>query len=138
MTFGKLRKITGSKHINNHYELIRYTTKLNTSIVGGFSKLLNYFKITYKPEKIVSYADRRWSLGKLYDKNGFKFIYNTNPNYWYMKHHNYREHRYKYRKSELNKILQNFDYNISEWRNMELNNYDRIWDCGSMKFEYIC
>ena len=137
MTFGNLRKITGHNSKDGHYELIRYVTKFNMNIIGGFSKLLSFFIKNYNPKYILSYADRRWSMGKLYEKNGFKFISNTPPNYWYMKHHNYREHRYKYRKSELNKLLPIFNINISEWENMKLNNYDRIWDCGSKKYEYI-
>jgi hypothetical protein len=23
---------------------------------------------------------------------------------------------------------------LSEWQNMQINGYDRIWDCGHMKF----
>ena len=136
MTFGSLRKITGLKHIENHYELLRYSSNLNICVVGGFSKLLKYFIKTYKPSRIISYADRRYSLGKVYEKNGFIFESNTPPNYWYMKHFNYREHRFKYRKSELGKILNPFNPNISEWENMKQNKYDRIWDCGSKKYSF--
>ena len=52
-----------------------------------------------------------------------------------MKHYNKREHRFAYRKSELPKKLQTYDENLSEWENMKNNNYDRIWDCGSIKFK---
>lgn len=134
ITFGNLRKITGHNSKENHYELIRFCTKLNFNIIGGFSKLLKYFIKNYNPKEILSYADRRWSKGKLYENNNFKFISNTPPNYWYMKYYKSREHRYKYRKSELNKILPIFDASISEWENMKLNKYDRIWDCGSKKY----
>lgn len=137
MTFGKLRKITGNKHKEGEYELIRFSSKLYTNVIGGFSKLLSYFIKNYKPIKMISYADRRWSNGKLYEKTGFKFLYNTKPNYWYMKYYNHREHRYKYRKSELIKILKEYNPDISEWENMKNNKYDRIWDCGSKKYELI-
>jgi hypothetical protein len=135
ITFGKLRKITGNKHEDNKYELIRFATKLNTNVTGGFSKLLNYFIKKYLPIQIISYADRRWSMGKLYVKSNFTFIHNTPPNYWYMKYYKHREHRYKYRKSELYKLLDNYNPTISEWENMKLNKYDRVWDCGSKKYE---
>lgn len=137
ITFGSLRNVTGNKSENDIYELIRYATKLNYSIVGGFSKLLKHFVKINNPKKIISYADRRWSKGNLYIKNNFQFIHNSPPNYWYMKYWNKREHRYKYRKSELNKILDVFDLGKSEWENMKLNKYDRIWDCGSKKYEII-
>jgi hypothetical protein len=137
ITLGNYRKITGLNSIHNEYELIRYCSLLNTNVIGGFSKLLKFFIKKYSPSKIMSYADRRYSKGILYEKNGFKFIKNTPPNYWYMKYHNHREHRFKYRKSELPKLLENFDSNKSEWENMKLNGYDRIWDCGSKKYELI-
>lgn len=134
ITFGSLRNVTGNKSITDKYELIRYSTRLNTSVIGGFSKLLKYFIKQHNPTCILSYADRRWSKGNLYKSNGFKFIHNTPPNYWYMKHFNNREHRYKFRKSELFKLLNNYDNNLSEWDNMKNNKYDRIWDCGSKKY----
>jgi hypothetical protein len=134
MTFGKLRKITGNTHECNKYELIRYSSKLNTNVIGGFSKLLKYFIKNFTPLEIISYADRRWSTGKLYEINGFNFIHNTPPNYWYMKYYKNREHRYKYRKSELYKLLEKYLPDLSEWENMKNNKYDRIWDCGSKKY----
>jgi hypothetical protein len=134
ITLGKLRKITGNKHEENKYELIRFTTKLNTNVVGAFSKLLKYFIKHYNPNQIVSYADRRWSVGKLYMKSNFTFIHNTPPNYWYMKYYKHREHRYKYRKSELIKLMDIYEPTKSEWENMKQNKYDRIWDCGSKKY----
>jgi hypothetical protein len=138
MTFGRLRKITGNKHSECKYELIRYASKLDTNVVGGFSKLLNNFTKTYTPQEIVSYADRRYSIGRLYEFNGFSFIHNTPPNYWYMKYYKNREHRFKYRKSELSKLLECYNHDISEWENMKNNKYDRIWDCGSKKYILYC
>jgi len=134
ITFGELRNVTGNIAKENTYELIRYSTKLNTSVLGGFSKLLKHFIKIHNPSQIMSYADRRWSVGKLYENNGFKFIHNTPPNYWYMKYWNRREHRYKYRKSELPKLLEKFEIELSEWDNMKNNGYDRIWDRGNKKY----
>jgi hypothetical protein len=135
ITFSKLRKVTGNKNTEGSYELLRFCNKLNTNVIGGFSKLLNYFIKNYFPKLIISYADRRWSLGKVYEKNNFNFIHNTPPNYWYTKYYKIREHRYKYRKSELPKILDNYNDLISEWENMKNNKYNRIWDCGSKKYQ---
>ena len=61
----------------------------------------------------------------------------TKPNYWYIKNGN-RYYRYNFRKNILHKKLEIFDGNISEWENMKVNGYDRIWDCGSFKFELLC
>jgi hypothetical protein len=42
-----------------------------------------------------------------------------------------------YQKQLLDNKLQYFDNNLTEWENMQLNNYDRIWDCGSLKYQII-
>jgi len=136
MTFGKLRKIMGYKNFDpNTYELIRFAT--SKKVVGIAGKLLSYFIKQYNPKKIVSYADRRWSNGNLYEKLKFKKVSSGVPNYWYVNKNNYRHryHRFAFRKSELNKKLKDFNPNLTEWENMQLNGYDRIWDCGNLKYE---
>ena len=40
----------------------------------------------------------------------------------------------KYQKHKLKDKLQIFDPNLTEWQNMQLNGYDRIWDCGNFVF----
>ena len=67
MTFGKSRHFVGSHNVSK-YELLRFCNKLNTVVIGGASKLFNYFIEKYNPESVVSYADRRWSQGNLYEK----------------------------------------------------------------------
>jgi hypothetical protein len=42
-----------------------------------------------------------------------------------------------YQKQLLDNKLQYFDNNLTEWENMQLNNYDRILDCGSLKYQII-
>jgi len=136
MTFGELRAALGSKTHVNHFELIRFASKYN--IPGGASKLLNYFVINYKPEKIISYADRRWtkSINNVYEKIGFTKVTDGSPNYWYMETYSKRLHRYNFTKHHIvNKL--NGDPNLSEWANMQSNGYDRIWDCGNLKYEKI-
>lgn len=132
MTFGKRRfdKKDG-------YELIRYCTVSNFSIVGGAGKLLKYFEREYTPSAVISYADRRWSTGNLYRQLGFTEIRRTTPNYYYV-HPNtgfVRESRIKYQKHKLNKLLAIFDENKSEFENMRDNGYYKIWDCGNYVFE---
>lgn len=139
MTFGKYRISLGhSKNIkSDQYELIRYGSIAN--VVGGSSKLLKYFIKTYNPSKIMSYADRRWVFKQknMYSDNNFELVSITTPNYWYIDKKKYlkRYHRFNFRKSELIKKLKFFDNTLSEWENMQLNGYDRIWDCGNLKYE---
>ncbi len=124
----------------DEYELNRYSS--NCIVVGGAGKLLSHFIKIYKPKKIISYADRRWTYYKsnLYEKIGFKKVSDGAPNYWYMNKKKYlhRFHRFSFRKNVLSKKLQSFDSNLTEWENMQLNGYDRIWDCGSLKYQMDC
>lgn len=137
-TFGAMRLVVGNKSQENTFELLRYCTVSQFNVQGGMSKLLKHFINTHKPSKIVSYADLRWSQGNVYLKSGFKFIKQTEPNYWYTKNFIKREHRFGYRKSELKLKLTNFDANLSERKNMENAGYARIYDCGAIRFEHDC
>jgi len=131
MTFGK-RKLTSREPF---WELIRFANKLNTKTIGGASKLFSFFLKNFNIPEIVSYADRRWSTGNLYENLGFKFQGYSSPNYWYIIG-NKREHRIKYQKHKLYNILDKFNENLSEWENMKNNGYDRIWDCGNLVYKY--
>ena len=59
MTFSALRNVLGSKKEDNHFELVRFSSN---NVVGIASKLLKYFVKKYNPDKIISYADKRWTL----------------------------------------------------------------------------
>ena len=133
MTFGNLRKALGSTSEDGSYEILRFCNKLNYYIIGSASKLFKYFKYNYKPIKIISYVDRRWSAGNLYRQLGFIELQPSKPNYWYIIN-GVREYRYKYRKSEL--IKQGFDKDKTEHEIMLERNIYRIYDCGNLKFQH--
>lgn len=140
MTFGKKRKSLGNSNSNiSEYELVRFCNKINLTVIGGFSKLLKNFIKKYNPSKIETFADIRWSgLDKtktVYYKNGFNFVKQTPPNYWYVNTEKYlnRSHRFSFRKDVL--VKEGFNKEFTEWEIMRLKGYDRIWDCGSLKFE---
>lgn len=127
MTFGKSRF---SKQYE--YELIRYCSIKNTIVVGGASKLLKYFELNYKPKSLVSYANRRWSVGNVYETLGFTFSHNSTPNYFYFKERSLiLESRNKFQKHKLNSKLDAFDENLSETVNMFNNGYRKIFDSGN-------
>jgi hypothetical protein len=132
MTFGKMRKMMGYKSGNEVYELVRFCNKLDTTVIGGANKLLKFFIRKYNPKNIISYADRRWSQGDLYEKLGFQFVSDTKPNYWYV-HGKNRKHRYSFKKDIL--IKDGFDKNKSEKQIMFERKIFRIYDCGSKKYE---
>jgi hypothetical protein len=130
MTFGKSRFNKKYK-----YELLRFCNKLGYHIPGSASKLLKYFERNYKPKSLISYADRRWSRGNVYEKLGFKMIGKSKPNYWYFKlTSNIRYSRINFQKHKLKDILEKFDETLSESENMKLNGYNRIYDCGNLVY----
>lgn len=138
MTFGKLRTALGNKNKIDTWEMYRFCNKSNTTVIGAASKLLKYFIKTYYPKKIITYSDKRWNSGNLYTTLNFIKISNGVPNYWYYgKGNSYkRHHRFSFAKHTLSKKIKTFDINLTEWENMKNNGYDRIWDCGSDKFEF--
>ena len=134
MTFGKKRLSMGNKLIiDNEYEMLRFCNKLNTVVIGGASKMLNYFIKTYNPKSILTFADRRYSNGGLYEKLGFEFIDNTRPNYYYYKCGDMKRHyRFKFRKDIL--IKEGYNPDKTEHQIMNERGYFKIYDCGNLKF----
>lgn len=128
MTFGKCR--FDKKH---EWEMLRFCNKLNYHILGAAGKLLKYFERTYQPKSIVSYADRRWSKGKLYKVLGFKLDHVSAPNYWYVFGDTIKS-RLQFQKHKLKNILEKYNENLSEVENMKNNGYYRIFDCGNLVF----
>lgn len=126
MTFRKQRFFKTS----TAWEIIRYCTKNNLRIVGGASKLFSHFIKNYSPTEVDSYADLRISDGEIYEKLGFKYSHTTQPNYYYVIGKN-RSNRLNWQKKSLSKKLKIFNRNLSEQENMELNGYNRIYDCGN-------
>ncbi len=69
-----------------HYqsaELIRFAAKNGTTVTGGLTKLINHFCKLKKPDDLMSYADRDWSLGKGYYTSQFSLDSTSEPsNLW--------------------------------------------------------
>lgn len=117
---------------HHQWELVRYTVSSNITVLGGFAKLLKYFIRNHNPQSIITYADRRYGEGKIYLREGFKFIRETAPNYWYFKKNVVQLHsRQKFQKHKLSTLLETYNPEMTEYQNMKINGYDRIWDCGS-------
>lgn len=128
MSFGKPRF-----NKNYDWEMTRFCNKVDFNVIGSAGKLLSYFKKTYKGT-IISYADRRYSNGNLYTKLNFLKLNESLPNYYYV-NHSIRYSRIQFQKHKLKDKLENFDPNLTEWQNMQLNGWDRIWDCGNLVFK---
>ena len=129
MTFGKTR--FSKKY---EWELLRFCSKLNWHVIGAASKLLKHFEKEYSPKSLVSYADRRWSQGKVYKAIGFNLEHASLPNYWYWKDASQIYSRVKFQKHTLERQLETYDPNLTEVQNMKNNHYSRIFDCGNLVF----
>lgn len=126
MTFGKPRFTKKAE-----WELLRYSTALDLTVVGGAGRLLTYFTKQYAPKSIISYSDKRWNSGELYASLGFEHQSDSGPNYWYTFRYRTFESRMRYQKHKLHAKLDSYDPMLTEWENMANNGYDRYWDCGN-------
>jgi len=123
----------GKPRFNNNYdlELYRFCTAKYWSVMGGLSKLIKHILSIHKSKSIITYADLRFGIGKGYNSIGFSFIGCTNPGYYYLKNYIQRFNRVQFQKHKLSSKLKFFDAQLTEWENMQLNGYNRIWDCGN-------
>jgi hypothetical protein len=134
MTFGKKRMILKSKSLKERqYELLRFCNKLNTSVIGGASKLFNYFIEQHKPEIIISYANCDISNGQLYEILNFINKGHTGAGYKWIKG-NKTYHRSIFMKQKL--VKEGADPNKTEEEIMREKGYHKIWNCGNIKYEY--
>lgn len=139
MTFNQKRNMT--KNFDGEFELSRYATKQNYIVIGLASKMLKRFTNEYKPNTVISFADRRWTAdgeNNLYTKLGFSLVSIVKPTYYYYnsKVSRYKRfHKFGFGKNSLKKRFPNLDYTKTEKElTIELG-YDRIWDCGLFKYQ---
>lgn len=83
MSFGKTRAYNSSHDMPDYYELTRYATIPNVSIVDGSSKLLSFFEKKLKPKYLLVYSDNDYFSGDVYSKLGFVFQKYTEPDYYW-------------------------------------------------------
>jgi len=125
LTFGKPR------YSSYDWELLRFANKLDTSVIGGFAKLLKHFTRNYLGT-IISYSDRRYFTGAIYENNGFEYSHKSKPSYFYIDNKRIiKYNRIKFQKHKLKDLLEEYDETLTEKDNMLMNGYDRIWDCGN-------
>ena len=119
-------RIPHHKVYNGTIEICRFSSELNTVVIGGFSKLLKYVIRWCKNDynKIITYADLRFGSGNVYKENKFIFVKDTGLDYWYTDGR-HRYNRFKFRakdgKSEKEIALE--------------ARVSRIYGCGSNLYE---
>lgn len=135
MTFSKLRlplqKSSTKRNESDYFELTRFCNKLNTTVVGGASKILKHFIKQKNPRQIETYSDNLISDGHLYNKLEFTFSHESKPGYWYVID-GIRQHRFNWRKQKLVKM--GFDPNKTEEEIMNELGYYKIYNGGNRKW----
>lgn len=126
-----LRSTWNKSYGSNVIEIARFSSKLNSVVYGGFSKLLKKAIEWSKSEgydRILTYADCRFGSGNVYLKYGFSHVGHTGPNYFYEKY-GIRENRFKHRKNNDPKFIDQYGQTERE-QNNNLGWY-AIYDAGN-------
>ena len=127
---------------NNKWELVRFATDYHYKCCGVGGKLFKHFTSNYDYSEIKSFADRRWTINEednLYTKLGFENVGNTKPSFTYYCPKLYgceRKHKFTLRKNKILNSNPEFDSSMTEVEIAQSLGYDRIWDCGLIKYVY--
>lgn len=142
MTFGKMRRTigTGLEDLSDCWELVRFCSLLNTSVVGGASKLLKHFVREFSPKRIRSFSDRAHTSGKLYSILGFKEVRRSDPGYvWVNIVDDKAYHRVNAQKKNLKKFLKDdaIDLTKTEREIMIEHGFVQVFDSGTITWELV-
>jgi hypothetical protein len=113
------------------WELVRYANKLNTNVIGGFSRLFKYCNLN----NIISYCDKMRFDGSMYEQSGFSRIEDTVVGYSYFKGYIVKSREYLQNK-KLSKNLTIYDENLSPRENIFNNGWRKIYNCGNSVWVY--
>ena len=134
-TFGKPR-FTKS---DNTFELLRLCSLSGFVVTGGASKLIKYFVKQHMiaGDVLLSYCNRRYSSGNVYEKIGFTLSSISPPSFFYITASGkYAGSRYQWQKHLLKDKLKNFDPSVSAFKNMKNNGFEKVWDCGQLVYTF--
>lgn len=136
MTFSKMRPTIGKNDpegLPGCYELARFCNKLDTTVVGGASKLFKYFISEYEPQEVRSFSDRAHTQGSLYKVLGFCQDHVSDPGYmWVDLKTDMAYARNNAQKSNIRKFLKDdtIDLTKSETQIMSEHNFVQVFDSG--------
>ena len=141
MTFGKMRSGigTGKDSLEDCYELVRFCSLLNTSVVGGASKLFKHFISTYNPNRIRSFSDRAHTSGNLYPTLSFRKITESDPGYvWVNVATDKAYHRTNAQKKNIKQFLKDdsIDLSKTETEIMIEHGFVQVFDSGTITWEW--
>jgi hypothetical protein len=117
------------KKYSESLEVARFCTSIDTSVVGGLSRLsetaLNYVKENgYK--NIITNVDTRFGSCDSYENAKFQLIYETAPRFWWTDS-DVRYNQFKFRADAKN--------NLTESQVASLNGVIKIWGCSNKVYQ---
>lgn len=121
---------------NGVYEMNRFVTKFGYNVVGGFTKLLQYFIKSFNPKTIITFADIKWTPNvteSVYKKMGFELIEIQPPVYHYVKD-GVRKNRQQFMKHKILERNPELSAELTELELTKILGYKRVYDCGNYKF----
>ena len=116
---------------NGQYELVRLSS--TQRVVGGAGKIIKHFSSSaVECKSIISFADLRWSdaISNVYISLGFTEVGRV-PQMQQYTSGDRRYHKLLFPRSKINPNNEP----KTEWEMMQELGYDRIWDCGKIKYE---
>ena len=130
--------LASNRFRRNTWEVVRYVVKADTNVPGGYSKALKAAeKQLQENTLLVSYVDRRWFTGESNIHAGFRLTNTRKPSYHYTKDYKQLFNRMSFQKKKLAAKLAEYDPTKTEWENMQINGWDRVWDCGTFVYEKL-
>ena len=127
---------------NGIWNLTRFASDINKRCIGAGGKMFKHFLRLYNPSQIKTFADRRWTINpkdNLYTSIGFKIDGVLPPEYRYYNRRvdKYKRfHKFGFRKQILHKKY-GLPLTMTENEMTKQLGYDRIWDCGLIRYVYI-
>jgi len=122
--------MTFVKNDKYQWELKRFANKCGCIIRGGASKLFSAFVNNMNPESVLSYSDKRFSNGEVYEALGFEHIEDTKPTEWFFKNtgnlNNLKRVNWRY-------IVQRYRGENTRQQAFE-DGWYLIYDCGHSKY----
>ena len=113
--FSSMKKYYRNGVLYHSAELVRFANMKGVHVQGGLSKLLEHFIAERKPDDIMTYADKEWTVGNTYEKLGFKKVDVSPPiMFWIHPQHLNRlswqeaEEIFAQKKPSTNKELENY------------------------------
>lgn len=109
------------KKWSDYIEISRFANALDTTVVGGLSKLISFMKKNNCVEKVMTYSDRRFGFGDAYRNVGYSNVGFSGVDYWYTDGI-----------SRFDRFTIKTDVNMTEKEKAAQMKLYKVWGCGSL------